>query len=243
VAGAANGFPTAPYIVGRDHPRDRPLIRERKAIPMATTATETVSEPEVETDEAEPEFPPHIITIDRYKRLIESGVYGSKDPVFLWNGRLVEKMTKGDPHAFSSSSLVGMMNRLIPVGWAVRPDQPIVLSDNSMPEPDLTIVRGSLRDYVNRTPTASDVPLVVEVSVSSLRIDSGAVLKAYASNRIPIYWIINIPKCRVEVYTQPTGPTEKPTYQDYREYGPDDEISVVLDGQEIGRIVAKEILP
>jgi Uma2 family endonuclease len=210
---------------------------------MTTTATEeeVVSEPEAV--EAEPEFPPHIITIDRYKRLVESGVYGPKDPVFLWKGRLVEKMTKGDPHAFSTSSVVGLMNRLLPQGWAVRPDQPIVLSDNSMPEPDLAIVRGSLRDYVNRTPKASDLPLVIEVSVSSLKIDSGPVLRAYAANGIPVYWIINIPKCRVEVYSKPTGLSETAAYQERREYGPEDEIPVILDGLEIGRISAKEILP
>jgi Uma2 family endonuclease len=209
---------------------------------MSTTATEVIAKPEVEI-EAEPEFPPHLMTIDRYKRLVESGVYGSKDPVFLWKGRLVEKMTKGDPHAFSSSSLVGVMIRSIPVGWAVRPEQPIVLSDNTMPEPDLTIVRGSLRDYLKRTPTAGDVPLVIEVSASSLRIDSGPLLRAYASNGIPIYWIVNIPNGRVEVYSHPTGPSEQPSYREKREYGPDDEIPLILDGIEVGRISAKDILP
>jgi Uma2 family endonuclease len=204
---------------------------------MAATATEIVPEPEVA--ETEPEFPPHLMTIDRYKRLIESGVYGPGDHVFLWKGRLVEKMTKGDPHAFSSSSLVTLMIRLVPEGWGVRPDQPIVLGDNSMPEPDLTVVRGSLRDYAKSTPKAGDVALVVEVLDSSLRMDSRAVLKAYASNAIPVYWIVNIPRHRIEVYAQPLGTT----YQEIHEYGPDDEVPVVLDGREMGRISAKEILP
>lgn len=203
---------------------------------MTTVATETAVE-------ADLEFPPHIMTIDRYKRLIASGVYGPNDPVFLWRGRLVEKMTKGDSHAFSSSSVVGFMARLVPEGWGVRPDQPIILSDNSMPEPDLTVVRGSLRDYSKRTPSARDVALVVEVSDSSLAIDSRAVLRAFANNGIPVYWIVNIPKCRVEVYTAPTGPSEKPSYGECRVYGPDDEVPVVLDDREVGRIAAREILP
>ncbi len=183
------------------------------------------------------------MTVDRYKRLVESGVYGPRDPVFLWKGRLVEKMTEGDRHAFSSLSLVGFMIRLVPDGWSVRPDKPIVLSDESSPEPDLTIVRGSHRDFVRRTPTAGDVVIVVEVSNSSLSLDSGTVLKAYAANSIPIYWIINIPGARVEVFTDPTGPAEEPSYREHRLYGPDDEVPVILDGREVGRISVKEILP
>src|SRR4051794_31315876 len=112
---------------------------------MATIAMETVPEPGVE---AEPEFPPHRMTIDRYERLVEAGVYHAKDPVFLWRGRLVEKMTKGDPHAFSTSSLNQSLVRLLPAGWALRPEQPIALTDDCMPEPGLAVVRGSLRDYV-----------------------------------------------------------------------------------------------
>jgi Uma2 family endonuclease len=207
---------------------------------MTTMETGVAAEPRAEI---EPDFPLHRMSVERYERLVESGVYGPRDPVFLWKGRLVEKMTKGDRHAFSSSSVVGLLIRLVPDGWAVRADQPIVLGDESVPEPDLTIVRGSLRDYIKRTPRAFDVAVVVEVSDSSLRLDSQAVLRAYAADAIPVYWIINIPGCRVEVFTDPTGPAEKPSYREHREYGPDDEVPVILDGREVGRILVKEILP
>ena len=209
---------------------------------MATTTAdgevETVPGVEVELD-----FPPHRMTIDRYKRLVESGVYGPDDPVFLWKGRLVEKMTKGDPHAFSTSSLVRLMILLLPDGWGVRPDQPIVLMDDSMPEPDLAIVRGSLREYARRTPTATDVALIVEVSDSSLAQDSGVKLRAYAADGISVYWIVNLRKALVQVYTMPTGPANQPAYSQRLDYGLNDEIPVVLDGREVGRISVKEILP
>jgi Uma2 family endonuclease len=205
---------------------------------MTTTETEIADVPGVEI---EPDFPPHRMTIDRYERLVESGVYGPRDPVFLWQGRLVEKMTEGDRHAFSSSSLVGFMIRLVPDGWAVRPDKPILLADESVPEPDLTIVRGSLRDYGRRKPGSEDIAIVIEVSDSSLRLDSGAMLKAYAANSILVYWIVNIPVGRVEVFTEPSGPAEVPGYRVRREYGLDDEVPVILDGREVGRISVKEI--
>ncbi len=206
---------------------------------MATTEMEVATEPKVEI---ETDFPQHRMTVDRYERLVASGVYGPKDPVFLWKGRLVEKMTKGDRHAFSMSSTIVILARLVPNGWAVRPDQPILLDDESVPEPDLAVVRGSLRDYGTRKPKPGEIALVIEVSDSSLRLDSGPVLRAYAANSIPIYWIVNIPAGRVEVYTGPTGPVEVPGYRERRVYGPDDEVPVLLDGREIGRVAVKEIL-
>ena len=157
---------------------------------------------------AEPEFPPHRMTIDRYERLVEAGVYGADDPVFLWKGRLVEKMTKGDPHAFAvDRASVALLVRLVPDGWS-RPSRSSrsSLGDDSMPEPDLAVVRGSLRDYLERTPTARDVALVVEVSDSSLahgfRDEAAGPTRPRA---IPVYWIVNIPKRRIEVYGRPDG--------------------------------------
>jgi hypothetical protein len=45
------------------------------------------------------------------------------------------------------------------------------------------------------------------------------------------------------VHTKPTRSAKKPSYKQHQEYGPDDEVPVVLDGREVGRISVKEILP
>jgi Uma2 family endonuclease len=207
---------------------------------MATTEATTETEPEVGV---EAEFPPHRMTIDRYQRLVEAGVYGSEDPVFLWKGRLVEKMTKGRPHSFTSMSLDRSLILLIPEGWHVEHECPLAIGGDSMPEPDVMVVRGSPRDYLQRVPTARDVAMVVEVADSSVAQDSVTKFKAYAADGVPIYWIVNLVSRRIEVYASPSGPAETPSYGERREYGPDDEVPVVLDGREVGRISAKEILP
>ena len=116
-------------------------------------------------------------------------------------------------------------------------------ASTSMPEPDLMVVHGSLRDYLQRPPTSRDVAIVIEVSDSSVAQDSVTKLRAYAADGVPVYWIVNLPKCRVIVLIKPTGPVEKPFYQEHQEYGPDDEVPVVLDGREVGRVAVKEILP
>ncbi len=208
---------------------------------MATTATEVITEA---GSDAEPGFRPHRMTVDRYERLIEAGVFGSKDPVFLWRRRLVERMTPGQPRVFVVSTLLQAFLRLVPDGWYTLQGQPIAVGDLSMPEPDLSVVRGTIRDYLERRPTAArDVALVIEVSDSTLKADSGEVLRAYAAEGVPVYWIVNIPRSRAVVHGNPTGPSDAPDYREHREYGPDDEIPVVLDGVEVGRVAAREILP
>jgi Uma2 family endonuclease len=209
---------------------------------MSTTATEAISRSEMEM-EVEPEFPPHLMTIDRYERLVEAGVYGPKDPVFLWKGRLVEKMSKGRPHSITAIILFRILDRLLPEGWHVEMEAALRIGLDSMPEPDLMVVRGGLLDYRKHAPTARDLGIIIEVSDSSVALDRVTKLRSYAAESIPIYWIINIPNHRVEVYTDPTGSADNPSYQERREYGPEDQIPVILDGIEIGRVSVREILP
>jgi Uma2 family endonuclease len=187
------------------------------------------------------------LTVDQYFRLTEVGILGEKDPVFLWKGQLVVAMTKGPPHCNALADLAAHLFRIVPAGWHVRPEQPLVLVDakegDSAPEPDLMLVRGTTRDYLDRLPSARDVGLVVEVSDTSLAEDQTDVLAVYATHLIPVYWIINLPMRRIEVYTDPTGPADAPDYGIRRHFGPGDEVPVVVAGQEIGRIAASDILP
>lgn len=186
------------------------------------------------------EYTPHRMTVERYERLCASGVYGEDEPVFLWRGRLVEKMIPGLPHVFVVSSLTKLFSLRIPEGWCSYHEQPIVAGDYSLPEPDISSIRGTFRDFLARRPAACDLALVVEVSDSSLAIDSGDALRLYASESIPAYWIVNLKAGRVEVHS---GPADAPGYRARRDFGPGDEVPVVLDGVEVGRIGVSEILP
>ncbi len=206
----------------------------------------TVTEPEAtpEALEALPrEYPPHRLTVERYERMVEAGIFSAKEPIFLWHGRLVEKMTKGDPHIFAVLALSKILDRLLPEGWHTRPGSPVRVGDDSMPEPDLSVVRGRPRDYLGRKPSVPDTALIVEVADSSLAIDSGDVLRTYATQGFPLYWIVNIPRRRVEVYRDPTGPSDRPGYQNCSHFGPGERVPVVLDGREVGLIALDDFLP
>jgi hypothetical protein len=60
---------------------------------------------------------------------------------------------------------------------------------------------------------------------------------------IPVYRIVNLPECQIEVYTEPSDDQGAPDYAHHRDYGATETIPVVIDGVEVGRLEVRELLP
>ena len=185
---------------------------------------------------------PYRMSFDRYWAIVASGAL-DKTRVFLWDGELLEKMPPGRPHSNCLYTLKAVFDRLLPAGFFAEQEQPMALDGKYAPQPDLKVVRGALGDYPSLPPAARDVPLALEVADGSLRLDTGVVLRNYAAAGIPIYWIVNLNDRRVEVYAEPSGPSETPAYGRRDDYGPGDEVPVTIDGREVGRVAVRDILP
>jgi Uma2 family endonuclease len=122
--------------------------------------------------------------------------------------------------------------------WHVRSDSPVRLPPDGEPEPDHCVVRGVERDYSVRHPDPPDVGLLVEIADSSLAADRQMAV-TYGASGIPVYWIVNLVDRQIEVYTGP----KSDGYGDVRVYQPGDDVPVVLDGTEVGRLAVSDILP
>jgi hypothetical protein len=187
------------------------------------------------------------LRLDQYLRMVQAGILGEDEPVVLLDGLLVRKMTKGDPHETAAHLGMEALRQIPPAGWHLRKESPVALpggaqGNDSVPEPDLSVVRGAIRDFAARTPGPGDVLLVVEVADSSLSRDRAG-LARYAAAGIPVAWIVNLPGRCVEVGFRPTGPGPDPRYAESRTYGEADEVPVVIDGREVGRLPVKDLLP
>jgi Uma2 family endonuclease len=192
-----------------------------------------------------PPVPPEPIwrlSVEQYHEMIDAGILDEDDPVELLEGWLIPKMPKNPPHSFTTDLTREALARMLPTGWYVRGQEPITTED-SEPEPDVALIRGERRDYLERHPGPDDVALVIEVSDSTISRDRGLKKQIYARAGIQIYWIINLLENQIEVYTEPTGEAEEPDYQRRQDYFPDDEIPVVIEGREVGRLAAREVLP
>ena len=187
------------------------------------------------------------IPLSVYHEIAEIGLLGPSDKVVMLDGILVKKMGRDNPHITVTLLVVEALREIVSKGWHIRSEAPVALSSGpigrpSVPDPDVTVARGAIRDYFNRTPTPADTALVIEVANSSLRKDRLG-LARYSWVNIPIVWIVNLNEETVEVYAQPTGPASPAKYQEMTTYGRDDEIPVVLDGQEVGKVALKDLLP
>jgi Uma2 family endonuclease len=182
------------------------------------------------------------LSVDRYHAMIRAGILTEDDPVELLEGWLITKMSKNPPHSLVTYFVRQVLERLAPAGWYVDEQEPIT-TDDSEPEPDVIVVQGQRRDYLDRHPGPSDVTMVVEVADATLYRDQVLKKRLYARAGIPVYWIANLTENRFEVYTDPTGPAEEPDYRQRRDYAPSDTLPVVIAGVQVGSIPVQELLP
>ena len=146
---------------------------------------------------------PKRFTIDEYHRLISLGFLTESDRIELIRGELIQITAKGTPHTVCSSILCRQLDRLLGDRVVIRGQNPITLLNNSEPEPDVVIARGTDEDYLAHHPYPQDILLVVEISDSTLTYDQTTKLKLYAEVGIYDYWIVNLNARQLERYNQP----------------------------------------
>ncbi len=188
---------------------------------------------------------PWRLTVPNYLQMIEAGILTEKDRVFLWKGRLLEKMTKERPHCVTVQRLQEALNRVVTAhACYVEKEDPLKLVNrhDTIPEPDVQVVRGCLEDYAD-IPTSCDIPLVVEVSDTTLRFDRGPKQRLYAVESIPEYWVASVNGPWIEVFSQPSGPQSPTGYQLRTTYRKGDSVPVRLDGNVVGHVPVDEIFP
>ncbi|MDZ4769681.1 MAG: Uma2 family endonuclease, partial [Chloroflexota bacterium] len=171
------------------------------------------------------------------------GIIAEDDDVELIDGWIVEKMSKNQRHTFATWAFNRVINALLPGGWFVMTKQPALIL-NSLPEPDGMVVKGDARAYISQRIPHEVIRLIVEAAESSLVSDRGDKLDLYARAGIPVYWIVNLNRNEIEVYSQPATNTDATgRYQTRTVYAAADTIPFTLDGVTIAQIPAADLLP
>jgi Uma2 family endonuclease len=206
---------------------------------MSLTVTPPASLPKLA---AVPGDPIWRLSVEQYHEMIRTGILEDGDPVELLEGWLVVKMSKSPQHCVATQLTRLALERLISSGWFVNTQDPVT-TDDSEPEPDVSVIRGDRWQYLERHPGPQEVALVVEVADSSLARDRAFKRRLYAAARIPAYWVLNLVERQLEVYTDPTGPAEAPDYRQRQVFAPSEEVPLIIDGSEVGRLPVGELLP
>ncbi len=191
---------------------------------------------------AVPTEPVWRLTVEQYHQMIRSGILDSDDAIELLEGWLIQKMPKNPQHRAATKLTRNALEAIAPDGWYVDSQEPITL-DDSEPEPDIVVVRGDTRDYLDRHPGARDLSLVVEVADSTLERDRTLKQRLYGRAGIPVYWIVNLVERQLEVYSQPVELPSGPLYQQRQYYSLSDAVEVAIGDRTVGSLRVRDLFP
>jgi Uma2 family endonuclease len=177
-----------------------------------------------------------------YERLIEKEIFRPDERLELIDGELVVREPQHSPHATAIRLAEEALRVAFGTGWDVRAQLPIALDAMSEPEPDVSVVRGSPRDYRDAHPSAP--VLAVEVALGDLAFDRQRKGGLYARAAVPEYWIINLVSRVLEVYRDPAPFPSMPYGWQYRSgetLGPDGTVSPLTVPSAVIRVA--DLLP
>jgi Uma2 family endonuclease len=156
----------------------------------------------------------HLWTREDYYKMAEAGVFHAGERVELIGGRIVEMSPQNSPHFTGIRLVEEALWKIFSSGYDIRVQGPLDISSLSQPEPDIAVVRGTIRDYAKAHPTTA--VLVIKVSDSTLAFDRGEKANLYASAGIPDYWVLNLVDRCVEVHRDPIPMPGQPYGYGYR---------------------------
>jgi Uma2 family endonuclease len=140
-----------------------------------------------------------------YQRMGEVGILGEDDRVELIRGEIVEMSPIGRRHR----AFVGNLNQLLAGRLSGRAviwmQNPIALTDDTEPQPDIAVLRHRSVPYKDREADAEDVFLLIEVADSSLAYDRTTKMRLYAEAGIPEYWVVDCTAESIEVHRTATA--------------------------------------
>ena len=147
----------------------------------------------------------HLISVDAFHRMGETGILGPRDRVELIDGEIIDMSPIGVLHAAIVDVLARHFGRRTGESVFVRCQNPLRLDDISEPEPDIAILRPRADFYMTAHPGSADVLLVIEVADTSLAYDLGTKVPLYARHGIPEVWVIDAATRQTRVFRRPVG--------------------------------------
>ncbi len=135
--------------------------------------------------------------------MIAVGILAEDERVELLEGAIYPMSPIGSWHAACINRLVAFLVKTLGQRVIVSPQNPIRLSDESEPQPDIAVLRPREDFYAGALPRSEDVLLVVEVAEASLFFDRAVKLPLYARAGIPEVWLVDLKHEVVERHTRP----------------------------------------
>jgi Uma2 family endonuclease len=178
------------------------------------------------------QLPVHRWSYEEWRQMVATGVFEGKR-VELIDGKIVDMSPQLPPHSLAiMMAAQAMQSAFAGALFYVRTQMPFRACNDSEPEPDIAVIRGSVRD-ASRTEHPSTALIVIEVSDDSLKKDRGIKADLYAAAGVADYWIINLPQRQVEVRRKPVRDSKRRFGYRYSQ------VAIYKPGESVAPLAAK----
>lgn len=169
-------------------------------------------------------------TFEEYLRLAEEGIIGPDERTELIDGEIIRMSPTGRRHRAVTRHLNGWLGQLLAGQALVSMQDTLPLPGERGPVPDIAVLRYREDQWVDEDPSPADILLIIEVAESSLSYDRGLKRSMYATAGIAEYWLVDLRRGAVIVYSRP----ENGEYLDERRFSSGQSwISPALGGREV----------
>jgi Uma2 family endonuclease len=146
-------------------------------------------------------------TVEEFYRIVALPSLASRRLQLLC-GEILEMLPPGPVHDTVLALAQYLLMSVFCQGYIVRNQCCFPIDDDSDLIPDLAVVEGVPRDYV-QFPSRRAL-LIVEVAESSFDYDTQTKAPLYAAAQIPDYWVIDVNDRRVFVFRDPVASETSP---------------------------------
>lgn len=145
------------------------------------------------------------VSVDRYHKMIEAGVFEPDERIELIEGEMIEMAPVGSMHIELVNVLAQLFFDRVKGRAVVSVQNPIALRPYSEPQPDLVLLVPEALRLRGQTPEPHQVMLVIEIADSTLAYDRRTKAPLYAKHGIAEFWLFDVQAKRIEVFREPSA--------------------------------------
>jgi Uma2 family endonuclease len=192
-------------------------------------------------------------TVEQYLELAEQNLLG-EGRCELLDGWIVPKseealeqlqgwdsplMVRSSEHDSIMDHVEELLRRFVPPGWYVRSQKAMVTSD-SVPEPDVAMIRGKPSNYYRKHAQGTDLAIAVEISLSTLTNDRRKA-RIFALSGVPKYVIVNVRDRCLELFERPVTSHACDAYTTRQVLRGAQAVIVEIDHQVVGQFSCDDV--
>jgi Uma2 family endonuclease len=150
----------------------------------------------------------HHFNVQQYHQMYEAGIFSESDRLELIYGELVTMSPINRRHAACVNRLTYLIGQDIGKRAVVAIQNPIHLSDESEPQPDVAVLKWQDDFYSSGHPTPADIYWLIEVADTTIGVDRRIKVPLYTESGITEIWLVNLNEDCLEVYRVRDGANE-----------------------------------